>query len=76
MPRTKILRSRSTPTTSSAHQSLYIACGGATRGCVSIRSRQPSINRSWLETLTLTATSATGLQIVPEPSEPEPSESK
>lgn len=30
-------------------------------------SRQPSINRAWLEALTLTANSATGLQIVPEP---------
>lgn len=30
-------------------------------------SRQPSINRAWLESLTLTANSVTGLQIVPEP---------
>lgn len=32
-------------------------------------SRQPTINRAWLEALTLTANSATGLQIVPEPAE-------
>lgn len=30
-------------------------------------SRQPSINRAWLESLTLTANSVAGLQIVPEP---------
>jgi len=34
-------------------------------------SRQPSINRAWLEALTLTANSANGLQIVPEPSSEE-----
>jgi hypothetical protein len=37
-------------------------------------SRQPVINRAWLETLTLTANSATGLQIVPEPAEPDEGE--
>ena len=30
-------------------------------------SRQPSINRAWVEALTVTANSAAGLHIVPEP---------
>lgn len=32
-------------------------------------SRQPSVNRAWLEALTFTANSTTGLYIVPEPPE-------
>jgi hypothetical protein len=32
-------------------------------------SRQPSINRAWLEALTFTANSTNGLYIVPEPPE-------
>jgi len=32
-------------------------------------SRQPAVNREWIEALAFTANSPTGLQIVPEPTE-------
>lgn len=38
-------------------------------------SKQPAINRRWLEELTLSANSAAGLHIVPEPAEHAPEES-
>lgn len=35
-------------------------------------SRQPALNRAWLEALTITANSPTGLHIIPEPSDDAP----